>query len=388
MGKKKHFIDKLKYNMKTRLFNYLRFTRSERNGTLALFLLAALLFAIPEITHRLRLRDSTDFSAFRAETSAFRTSIENLAEEPSEGLFAFDPNSASFDAFVRLGLSEKVANIICNYRDKGGDFREPADFQKIWSLKKTDYERLLPYIHIESKDEKKAETRSEKPQAELFAFDPNTATEADLFRLGLPSRTVKSILNYRTKGGQFRKKEDLEKIYTLGEDDYSRLAPYATFSESHASAYTTQPVAYAGGAGAKSFAKGPVDINRASVEAWRALPGIGETRARQLVNFREKLGGFHSVEQVAEMHGLPDSIYQSIKSSLVMSMPQHRKINLNTASVADLDAHPYISKRQAELIVAYREQHGAFASPDDIGKMRAIADQAWLAKVKPYLGVE
>jgi DNA uptake protein ComE-like DNA-binding protein len=377
--------------MKTHFFNYLRFNRTERNGTLALMLLVVLLFAIPEITHWLRPRGGTDFSAFRAEISAFRNALfDETAPPSSQAPFVFDPNTASFEDFIRLGLSEKVANIICNYRDKGAKFREPADFQKIWSLQAADYERLSPYIQIGQKSSLQADKFAERAPAELFSFDPNTANETDFLRLGLPARTIKSILNYRSKGGQFRKVEDLEKIYTLDETDYARIAHYATFSEDIASAKPMYPVTYAGGAfvGAKSPLDSPVDINRAGVEAWKNLPGIGETRARQLVNYREKLGGFLSPEQLREVRILPDSVLQSIQPQLVISTPEVRKINLNTASVADLDAHPYISKRQAELIVAYREHHGPFSSADEIGQIRAISDQAWLAKVKPYLGVE
>ena len=62
--------------------------------------------------------------------------------------------------------------------------------------------------------------------AQLFEFDPNTATQEELQQLGFRDRTAKSIVNYRSKGGQFRKKEDLKKIYTLAEEDYLRLEPY------------------------------------------------------------------------------------------------------------------------------------------------------------------
>ncbi len=380
--------------MKTRFFNYLRFNRAERNGTLALFILAVVFFAIPEIARQLRTEKRTDFVPFKTEIQAFRMALgngENKVDGSAGALFNFDPNTASFDDFVRLGISEKVSNIICNYRAKGGDFREPSDFQKIWSLKKEDYARLLPYIHIGSAPEADPEKTTKKQVAEPFAFDPNTATEADLQRLGLPDRTVKSILNYRDKGGKFRKKEDLEKIYTLAEVDYARIAPFVNVSETLASSANTRPVAYAGGFATptkKPLAKAPVDINRAGMEDWMTLPGIGETRARQLVNYREKLGGFLSVDQVREMFGLPDSVFQAMKPNLVLSTRDLHKINLNTASLADLDAHPYISKRQAELIVAFREQHGAFASAEDLGKMRAFSDRIWLAKVGPYLGVE
>lgn len=378
--------------MKTRFFNYLRFNRAERNGTLVLFLMAVAFFAIPEITHHLRRVKNSDFSPFQQEIQAFRKALQqggNAEGKVAVSLFYFDPNTATFEDFVRLGLSEKVANIICNYRDKGGDFRTPSDFQKIWSLEKADYERLLPYIQMETLTQNGNKKTAEKAPPPPFAFDPNTASEADLKGLGLPDRTVKSILNYRSKGGQFRKKEDLEKIYTLTPEDYARIADYASFSSVQTAFNSPKPVTYAGGGAfqAKTFV-GAIDINRASLEDWRKLPGIGETRARQLVNYREKLGGFRTVDQVHELSGLPDSVFLAIRPHLALSSNDIRKINLNTASVDDLDAHPYISKRQAALIVAYREQHGAFASVEDIGKMRAISDQGWLEKIRPYLSVD
>lgn len=379
--------------MKTRFFNYLRFTRAERNGTLVLFALAVLFFSFPEFTRRFRPKPVTDFAPFQQEIGHYRKVLVFNAKALSKtqnSLFYFDPNSASFDDFVRLGLSEKVANIICNYREKGGDFREPADFQKIWSLGKSDYERLLPYIQIEPAQAMRHEDAPLKQAAELFTFDPNMASEEDLLRLGLPPRTVKSILNYRSKGGQFRRKEDLEKIYTLHEADYSRIAPYATFLSASASSVPKPPV-YAGGfvrsPGKGSFT-GFLDINQASEAAWMTLPGIGETRARQLVSYREKLGGYCSVEQLGELHGLPDSVFQRIKPNLAVSAADIRKINLNNATVAELDAHPYISKRQAERIIAFREQHGAYSSTQELGKIRAFSDKVWLSKVEPYLGVE
>jgi DNA uptake protein ComE-like DNA-binding protein len=379
--------------MKTQLFNYLRFNRAERNGTLALFLLAAVFFAIPEVARHLRTPESTDFSLFQAEIQSFRMALGNgsrSSDGAKKNLFNFDPNTASYDDFIRLGLSEKVARTICNYREKGGKFKTPSDFQKIWSLKKEDYARLLPYLHFGSKSESPAGEKPSKPAPELFSFDPNSATEADLQRLGLPERTIKSILNYRDKGGKFRKKEDLEKIYTLSEEDYTRIAPHATFSEANILASSTNPGGNAGGfnrSGKKAAVQVLVDINQAGKEAWMSLPGIGEMRAQQLVDYREKLGGFLSVEQIGEMKNFPDSVFQAIRPNLMIGTKGIQKINLNAVSVADLDAHPYISKRQAELIVAFREQHGAFTSPEDLGRMRAFSDRVWLAKIGPYLSV-
>jgi DNA uptake protein ComE-like DNA-binding protein len=380
--------------MKNRFPSYLYFSKKERIGTVVLLLVCATAFLIPEVAHQLRPPRSTDFTTFEPAIQAFRQAVndtETPKGEPIGDLFYFDPNVASFDDFVRLGLSEKVANIICNYRDKGGKFRSAEDFQKIWSLQPSDYARLLPYIRLESAGREAFEPAPEKPPVEVFAFDPNTASEADLQRLGLPSRTAKSILNYRSKGGVFRKKEDLQKIYTLTEEDYERLKDYITLSAPMTSAETFRPATYAGGAAAeqRSVAKGPVDINRSSVEDWARLPGMADWRARSIVNFRERLGGFASLEQVAELREMPDSIFQKIKTALVVDFPIYRKLNLNTASAEDLDAHPFFTRKQAEIVLNYRSNHGNFATAAEIAKIKAFErEQAWVAKVLPYLSVE
>jgi competence protein ComEA len=366
--------------MKTQWYNYLRFTRSERHGTLALFLLAAASFCIPAIL-RIHAPDhrATDFSGFEAEIAA--SGMAGPIKTTSLELFYFDPNTAAESDFIRLGLTQKQAATIEKYRNKGGIFRQPDDFGKIWGLPEETFSRLRPWIRIgmnETAGKEPIATTPEPASADLFAFDPNTVSEAELFRLGLPSASVKSILNYRARGGKFRKPEDLKKMYALSGEDFERIIPFAQFPPE-------EPVVARPMVAKEVAAPLAMDINLAGEEQLKTLPGIGAVRARQMVQYREKLGGFQSLEQVAEMRSLPDSVFQRIRPWLRVGIAGIRKINLNTATVEELDAHPYISKRQAELIVAYREQHGAYQSPDDIGKMRAIADQEWLKKVRPYL---
>lgn len=365
--------------MKTRFLNYFRFTRAERNGTLALLILAAAIFILPEWLRYFRPDTPDDFSVFKSEIQVFKAAFgADSLVDPASGnpLFYFNPNTANVEELSRLGLPETVVERICHYREKGGKFAEAADFQKIWGLDSTLYERLAPYIRLENRQEK---TQESPAKESLFAFDPNTASQYDLLRLGLPTRTVNSILHYREKGGRFRKVEDLQKIYTLSEEDFNRIAPYAEFSQTDANP---------GGAYARPVQNTLLDINRASTESLLSLPGIGEGRARQIINFRDKLGGFVSVEQVAETRALPDSVFRMIQPFLECHADGLRKINLNTANADELDTHPYISRRQAEIIVAYRAQHGPFKAPSELGDMLAFTDKAWVGKVLPYLTVE
>lgn len=372
--------------MKNRFMNYLYFSRSERLGSMALLLFCVGVFSVPTILQWYRPHRSTDFSEFEATIRAFRQS-EQSAAVSADSIFVFDPNTATEADFLRLGLSEKVARNICHFREKGGQFREADDFKKIWSLEPEDFERLRPFIRIGG-DETPSEGEKNAP-AQAFQFDPNIATEGELMRLGLPERTVKSILNYRSKGGMFRKKEDLAKIYTLSETDYQRLEPYINILFSGGD--TLRAVAFAGGGGfmpQKAPPKSPVDLNGADVEDLVKLPLVGEKRASQIISFRDKLGGFLFPDQLAEMYNLPDSVFQRIRPYITASSAGVRKININTATLAELDAHPYISHKQAELITAYREQHGAFAKPDDVLNIKAFTDKAWWDKVGAYFRVE
>ncbi len=381
--------------MRHKIANFLHFTKRERNGTVVLLLLMIVVYALPNLFLWLKPIPKSDFTKFQAAVQAWdgARGAESQTKEPLEAILSmFDPNLATKEDFMAMGLPEKVAGTICNYRNKGGKFKKSEDFKKIWGLDAADFERLQPYISFEPKMEAVAKEVALKPPPESFAFDPNTVSAEAMQRLGLPKRTVKSITDWQEKGWRFKTKEDFKKLYTLEEEDYVRLESQITIAPVTPTTYADapRPATYAGGSSAtKKYTNIVlVDINRSPVEAWMMLPGIGEKRAAQIVNVREKFGGFISIDQVSEIYGLPDSIFQKIKPHLQFESKEIRKINLNTVEPEDLAKHPYFSKKQAFRITDYRKQHGDFSSLNDLSKLIALGDAAWLARVMPYLSVE
>jgi DNA uptake protein ComE-like DNA-binding protein len=218
------------------------------------------------------------------------------------------------------------------------------------------------------------------PKDTLFPFDPNRADKETLVRLGLSTRTAQSILNYREKGGQFRKKEDLARIYTLSEGDYQRIAPYIDIPESR------KPEPKKRWDSQKEEVPITIDINKSGKEAWQQLKGIGPGYAGRIIGFRDKLGGFSSIEQVADTYGLPDSVFQQIRPQLIYS-PIFRMLPVNRATEEELAAHPYLSKKQARVLVMFRQNHGGFQNLEDLAPIRAIPDST-LQKLAPYLSFE
>lgn len=218
-------------------------------------------------------------------------------------------------------------------------------------------------------------------EGELFSFDPNTITSEGWQRLGLNARTSKTIVNYVSKGGKFYKPEDLQKIWGMPEGFYERVKGYVRIT-------SAQKVYFKNDEGKPSFVReerkpAVIDINGADTTAWIALPGIGSKLSARIVAFREKLGGFYTVEQVGETYGLPDSTFQKIKGRLQVDRNSIRKINVNTATKEELKAHPYIRWNLANAIVEYRTQHGAFKNLEDL-KNIALVDDATYQKIVPY----
>jgi competence protein ComEA len=72
------------------------------------------------------------------------------------------------------------------------------------------------------------------------------------------------------------------------------------------------------------------------------LPGIGSKLSQRIIAFRNKLGGFYSVEQVGETYRLPDSTFQKIKPKLILGNNNVKQININAASIDEMKAHPYL----------------------------------------------
>ncbi len=255
--------------MKSFLKTYFYYTASELRGILVLFILILIMMLVRFFVPLGINSDGIDNEKFQTLASQIEVQIaenelananryannyqnkyakkekEIATNQPAQN-FYFNPNTATKSDFERLGLSRKTAQSILNYRNKGGQFRKVADFKKIYTLKDEDFNRLQSFITIENQNNnyqktEKVETEAVQQVVELFEFNPNDATKADFEKLGLSGKTAQSILNYRNKGGEFRKAEDLKKIYTLKAEDFERLKNYINIPKKEAIAAIEKP---------------------------------------------------------------------------------------------------------------------------------------------------
>ncbi|MES2328545.1 MAG: helix-hairpin-helix domain-containing protein [Bacteroidota bacterium] len=220
-------------------------------------------------------------------------------------------------------------------------------------------------------------TRVEAPPSkkENFPFDPNIISAEEWKRLGLGDKTIRTIVNYRNKGGKFRSAEDIRKIWGFKKEDADRLIPFVRIEtaqqEIKQKAGTPNPQLQQPATRTKPA---EIDINTATAEEWKALPGIGEVLANRIIKFRERIGGFSSMEQFHKTYGISDSVFQAIGPFLRLDQANLPKLNLNTASAYDMRRRLNIPDAVAKAIVTYREQYGTYQSINDLKKVVLVSD--------------
>ena len=167
-------------------------------------------------------------------------------------------------------------------------------------------------------------------KVESFPFDPNTASEDDLCRLGFSPKQARSIINYRTKGGRYRRPEDFAKSFVVSDSIYRRLKPYIDI-----------PL---------------LDLNLADSADFDALPGIGGWFASKMVEHRDRLKGYSYKEQLMDIWKFDREKYDALADLITVSPEHMTPYPLWTYPADSLRLHPYIRNYEtARAIVLFRQ---------------------------------
>jgi DNA uptake protein ComE-like DNA-binding protein len=132
-----------------------------------------------------------------------------------------------------------------------------------------------------------------------------------------------------------------------------------------------------------------VEVNTCDSAQLVALPGIGPSFARGIIKYRDQLGGYVSLDQLAEvlvLQNKPDVVAR-IKGLVAIDTLRVRRIPINTCSVEQLAAHPYLRWGLAKPLAAYRDRHGPFRNVEAIKGCAVITDEVY-RRIAPYLSVE
>jgi competence protein ComEA len=234
---------------------------------------------------------------------------------------------------------------------------------------------------------------------EVVPFDPNNVTANELTQFGLPAKVAANWIRYIEKGGRFKKKEDVKRIYGMTIVVFDKIERYILFPKAtkipdgakttsgirnvvnqrrdslitdHRSLITNRII--------KRFEA--IELNKADSLELVKLPGIGPILASRIIRYRNLLGGYYAVDQLHEVYGLREEHFTSASPYLTLDAEHFRRFNINFASLHELGKHPYIGFKTARKIVKLRDERGKYSSIDDLSGLMTIDS---LQRLTPYL---
>ncbi len=231
------------------------------------------------------------------------------------------------------------------------------------------------------KEKKKSKKRNSTSKFKKLTqkLDPNEFLLDDWMRMGLSKKQADIVLNFSVRG--LKSNDDLKKIFVFPEKLFDLIKDslvYPVEKDYQLSKDRSEE---------KPILKLVVEINSATQVDLEKIPGIGPYFANKIIEYRIKLGGFVSKNQLLEIWKFDTEKLSSIDKYIILDDSFISKINVNSISFDDLKDHPYFSYKVANSIVKMREVSGSYENVNEIGKSMLINDEL-LDKLTPYISIK
>jgi len=129
-----------------------------------------------------------------------------------------------------------------------------------------------------------------------------------------------------------------------------------------------------------------IELNNADTIALKKIPGIGSAYANRIVKYRNSLGGYVSINQLKEVWGIDEELYNRIELYLtVESNPQ--RLRINKLKFDQLKSHPYLSYKQVKAIIDIRDRKRNLTSINRLALLEEFTEKD-IERLKPYLSFE
>lgn len=236
------------------------------------------------------------------------------------------------------GVGEKTAQKILDYRSAFGGFAKIEDIQHITGIGPKSFEKIKkdmtvgniaklnikPYRGTKkyagkvvpgSKTKKRAYRRTTVRYTYSGKVNINTARRSILERLPHIGRTTANRIIAFRKKFKFNKIEELKKVKGFGDKLYESIKYYikvAGKSDFKAITHGTKRRK----SGKKVKINGKININTASATALTALPGIGPSKAKRIVDYRKTKGKFNKIIDIKKVKGIGPKTFEKLKQYL------------------------------------------------------------------------
>ena len=267
-------------------------------------------------------------------------------------------------------------------------FQPPKEDETVWVNDSTksqfaDYQEKQDSV-------RKAQWRRQRDTIaiRMEVFDPNTADSSTLVHLGFKPWQAKNMVKYRAAGGKYRKPEDLKKLYGMTDSMFQALTPYIYIAREEVDSVAVDSLRKDSLPRWEEENKDTIlNLRTADTVELKMIHGIGSYRARQIVRYREQLGGFVSVEQVLEAKGMENVDADSLLAHFWIDSVKIEAMNVNSVGVQRLSRHPYLRFEQAQAIYELRRKKIRLDSIQQLQQIECISAET-LEKIAPYLNFD
>jgi len=130
-----------------------------------------------------------------------------------------------------------------------------------------------------------------------------------------------------------------------------------------------------------------IELNSSDTTELKKLKGIGSVYAQRIVKYRDYLGGFYRAEQLKEVYGFSEELFQSLKPHLTVDTSLIKKIRLNHEDLNTRLRHPYLKKEQISALISFRKKNKNFGSFEDLKEQIGLPEEDW-ERLIPYFSLE
>lgn len=369
-----------------RLFYYIR---ADKFGIWFLMLIILLFMVLYTILtpKSVCVVDKTEFQKDLELYEAMCNNQERLPKGTS-----IDPNLASVDSLCLAGFPRNIAYNILRYREGGGRFFSVQKVKKMYGMNDSIFAEVKPFLVI-----KKQQVKSPSPKKRLQKGDTielNRVGYDSLLMAGISSRIARNIINYRKKGGRFKKVSSLKKIYGMTDSLYTQLFPFIYVQAGNNEEIVKKDSIERN---IQLSNKVLVDLNTVGYDTLCAI-GFPRRIARNIIKYRKSGGQFFSSEAVMKIYGMNDTVFSLVnryidvaalekqkrnrftkqsKDSVVLKEHARKEvfIELNSADTSLLKNIRGVGSYFAQRIVRYRDALGGFYSIDQLKEVYGMRSE-------------
>jgi len=240
----------------------------------------------------------------------------------------------------------------------------------------------------------------DKRKPTIYPFNPSFITDYKGYKLGMSTKEIDKLLAYRKSGKYINSAREFQQVTGISDSLFLVISPFFKFPDWVTNKKMKNTYSKDGYVATSNFdyKKYPQkvddftgekrDLNTATAEELRQIRGIGEKLADRILKYRKKLNGYMLDEQIYEVWYLDKEVADKVLQRFtVLSKPQIKRININTAQFKEVLHAPYMNYELTKKIFELRDEMAEIQSMEELKKIDSFPVNKF-DRINLYLTVE